>query len=59
MRLEVGPGELAGNFVSTARRDILGKDGKSSISIPELATAVPALLETIQKDLYNRGKCVP
>ncbi|KAJ5246478.1 prolyl-tRNA synthetase [Penicillium chermesinum] len=55
LRLEVGPGELAGNFVSTARRDILGKDGKGSIPIPELATAVPALLETIQKDLYNRA----
>ena len=55
LRIEFGPGESAGNFVSTARRDILGKDGKGKIDIPELATAVPALLETIQADLYSRA----
>lgn len=55
LRLEFGPGESAGHFVTAARRDISGKDGKSSIPIPDLATAVPALLETIQKDLYNRA----
>ncbi|KAJ5610973.1 ribose-phosphate pyrophosphokinase 1 [Penicillium lagena] len=55
LRLEFGPGESAGHFVTAARRDILGKEGKSSIPIPELATAVPALLETIQADLYKRA----
>ncbi|EEP75541.1 prolyl-tRNA synthetase [Uncinocarpus reesii 1704] len=55
LRLEFGPGESAGGFVTTSRRDIPGKEGKSSIPISELATAVPALLETIQADLYARA----
>ncbi|CAL5873334.1 uncharacterized protein PFLUO_LOCUS7605 [Penicillium psychrofluorescens] len=55
LRLEFGPGESSGHFVTAARRDILGKEGKSSIPIPELATAVPALLETIQADMYKRA----
>ncbi|CAK42588.1 hypothetical protein CBS63078_9546 [Aspergillus niger] len=55
LRLEFGPGELAGGFVTAARRDVPGKDGKAPIQISELTTAVPALLETIQKDLYNRA----
>ncbi|KAJ5194975.1 prolyl-tRNA synthetase [Penicillium cinerascens] len=55
LRLEFGPGESAGHFITAARRDIPGKDGKSTIPIPELATAVPALLETIQSDLLKRA----
>ena len=55
LRLEFGPGESAGHFVTAARRDVASKDSKISIPIPELATAVPALLETIQKDLYDRA----
>jgi prolyl-tRNA synthetase len=55
LRIEFGPGESAGHFVTTARRDVPGKEGKSTIPIPELSTAVPALLETIQKDLFNRA----
>ncbi|OGE47521.1 hypothetical protein PENARI_c042G01148 [Penicillium arizonense] len=54
LRLEFGPGESAGHFVTAARRD-MGKDGKTTIPIPELSTAVPELLETIQKDLYTRA----
>ena len=55
LRLEFGPGESEGHFVTTSRRDIAGKEGKSSIPITELNTQVPALLETIQKDLYERA----
>ena len=55
LRLEFGPGEAKGHFVTTARRDVLGKDGKGSIQISELNTEVPKLLETIQKDLYDRA----
>ncbi|KAJ5740337.1 proline--tRNA ligase [Penicillium malachiteum] len=55
LRLEFGPGESAGHFVTTSRRDIPGKDGKGTIAIPELATAVPALLDTIHDDLYKRA----
>lgn len=56
LRLEVGPGEIEGHFVTTSRRDIAGKDGKGKIPITELAKEVPALLETIQKDLYERAE---
>lgn len=56
LRIEFGPGESVGQFVTAARRDIPGKDGKSSIQISELSTAVPALLEQIQKDLYSRAE---
>ncbi|PLB40634.1 proline--tRNA ligase [Aspergillus candidus] len=55
LRIEFGPGESAGHFVTAARRDIPGKDGKSTVPIPELSTAVPALLETIQGDLFKRA----
>ena len=55
LRLEFGPGESQGHFVTTSRRDILGKDGKGSIPITEINTEVPKLLETIQADLYSRA----
>ncbi|PGH13262.1 proline-tRNA ligase [Polytolypa hystricis UAMH7299] len=55
LRLEFGPGESAGHFVTTSRRDIPGKEGKSVLPIADLATGVPALLETIQADLYSRA----
>lgn len=55
LRIEFGPGESAGHFVTTARRDVPGKEGKGTIPISELSTAVPALLDTIQKDLFKRA----
>ena len=55
LRLEFGPGESKGHFVTVSRRDIYGKEGKSEIQITELGTAIPALLETIQADLYTRA----
>lgn len=56
LRLEVGPGEIKGHFVTTSRRDIAGKDGKGKIAITELGKEVAALLETIQADLYQRAE---
>ena len=57
LRLEFGTKESRGHFVTASRRDIVGKDGKgkSEMPITELKTAVPALLETMQKDLYDRA----
>ena len=55
LRLEVGPGEIEGHFVTTSRRDIPGKEGKGRIAITELEKEAPALLETIQADLYRRA----
>ncbi|CRG83739.1 prolyl-tRNA synthetase [Talaromyces islandicus] len=55
LRLEFGPGESKGGFVTAARRDVLGKDGKSQIELKDLTTAVPALLDTIHDNLYRRA----
>lgn len=55
LRLEFGPGESSGHYVTTSRRDIAGKEGKSQIPIPELGTEIPKLLDTIQSDLYKRA----
>lgn len=55
LRLEFGPGESKGHYVTTSRRDIPGKDGKGQVAITELGTGVEKLLSTIQKDLYDRA----
>lgn len=55
LRLEIGPGELKGHYVTTSRRDLPKEESKGQISIPDLGTEVPKLLEQIQKDLYDRA----
>jgi prolyl-tRNA synthetase len=54
LRLEVGPRDLAAGQVVAARR--VAREGipaKQTVPIASLATVVPALLEEIQKDLYD------
>ena len=55
LRLEFGPGESKGHYVTTCRRDVPGKDGKGQIQITELGIEVPKLLQRIQRDLYDRA----
>jgi len=56
LRLEFGPGESEGHFVTTSRRDIEDKkEAKGTIPITQINTEVPALLGKIQKDLYDRA----
>jgi len=55
LRIEIGPRDLQNNSVTLARRDMPGKEGKSSASIDELAQRVPELLEEMQKALYQRA----
>ena len=52
LRLEVGPGEMKGEFVTVARRDTGEKD---KVSESELATKIPTLLDQIQSDLYTKA----
>ncbi|MDA4131860.1 MAG: proline--tRNA ligase [Thaumarchaeota archaeon] len=52
LRLEFGPKDAAKDVVSYARRDT---GEKGTIPIADMATQVPALLETIQKDLYDKA----
>lgn len=53
LRLEFGPKDAANDVVSYARRDT---GEKGTIPIAELTTKVPALLETIQQDMYNKAE---
>ncbi|KAK5078131.1 hypothetical protein LTR64_003464 [Lithohypha guttulata] len=55
LRLEFGPGESKGHFVTTSRRDLPKEDSKGQIAITELNTQIPELLEKIQADLYARA----
>lgn len=53
LRLEFGPKDAAASVVSYARRDT---GAKGTIPINELTTQIPALLETIQKDMYTKAE---
>lgn len=52
LRLELGPGEIKGSYVSTARRDT---GAKAKMPLAGLATGVPALLTTIQADMFAKA----
>ena len=54
LRLEFGPKDAAKGIVTTSRRDQEGSKGE--IPVADIAAEVPKLLETIQKDLYNKAK---
>ena len=52
LRLEYGPKDAAKSVVSFARRDT---GEKGTISIADISTEVPALLEKIQADMYDKA----
>jgi prolyl-tRNA synthetase len=54
LRLEFGPKDAEKGVVTTSRRDDQ-EGGKGTIPIADLATQVPQLLETIQKDMFQRA----
>ncbi|KAK2465049.1 hypothetical protein APHAL10511_003125 [Amanita phalloides] len=53
LRLEIGPNDLAKSQTLTVRRDTGGKD---PILLSSVQTAVQSLLDTIQKDMFNRAR---
>ncbi|KAI8052995.1 hypothetical protein BDF22DRAFT_686520 [Syncephalis plumigaleata] len=53
IRLEVGPKDLENRSTMSVRRD---NGAKQAIAVDNLATAVPALLATVQQDMFNRAK---
>jgi prolyl-tRNA synthetase len=55
LRLELGPKDVAKNSVVLARRDRPGKEGKAIVPQQGIAAAVVAMLEDIQKSLYDRA----
>ncbi|KAF4126508.1 prolyl-tRNA synthetase [Geosmithia morbida] len=53
LRIEFGPKDAANKVISYARRDT---GDKGQIPIADIGTKVPELLETIQKDMYNKAE---
>jgi prolyl-tRNA synthetase len=53
VRLEVGPKDVAKQAVMSVRRDTRAKE---SVAIADLATRLPALLEEIQRDLFQAAR---
>jgi prolyl-tRNA synthetase len=55
LRIEVGPKDIEKNSVAFARRDILGKAGKTFAARDQLAAQVAEMLQTIQASLYEKA----
>lgn len=53
LRLEVGPKDVENGKTLTVRRD---NKAKEPLALADITTTVPALLEQIQKDMFNRAK---
>ena len=53
IRLEIGPRDVEAGQVICVRRDT---GEKTTLSINELGTAIPQLLETIQKDMLEKAR---
>jgi prolyl-tRNA synthetase len=55
LRIEIGPRDLQKEQVVLARRDVLGREGKSFVSMDGLREQVDGLLAGIQQALYDRA----
>jgi prolyl-tRNA synthetase len=55
VRLEIGPRDMQGQSVMSARRDVAGKEGKAPIALDALASRIPELLDEIQQSLLDQA----
>ena len=55
LRIEIGPKDVAKNAVMLARRDVPGREGKTSVSMDSLTAEVTRLLDDIQAALLKRA----
>ena len=55
LRIEIGPKDVEKGTVAFARRDLLGKQGKSFVPRTQLQGQVAEMLQTIQVSLYERA----
>ncbi len=55
LRIEIGPKDVDKGTVVFARRDMLGRAGKSFVSMDQLAAQVAEMLKTIQASLFDRA----
>jgi prolyl-tRNA synthetase len=55
LRVEIGPKDVQKKTVMIARRDIPGRDGKSSISIDNLDEQIPDILDAIHDNMLAKA----
>ncbi len=55
LRIEIGPRDVTNRQVMLARRDIPGREGKTSASWDGLETTVAEMLTTIQQAIYQKA----
>jgi prolyl-tRNA synthetase len=55
LRIEIGPKDIENNAVMVSRRDIPGREGKSSISIDSLENRIPEILDEIHDNLLAKA----
>ena len=55
LRIEIGPRDLEKQQIVLARRDILGKEGKTFVPIDNATETVKQMLDTIQADMLKRA----
>jgi len=55
LRLEIGPRDVQKEQVVLARRDILGREGKSFVPTAGLGERVKEMLDTVQQALFDRA----
>ncbi len=56
LRVEIGPRDVENRQVVLARRDIPGREGKSSVPVDEVVSHVQFMLDTVQQALFDRAK---
>lgn len=56
LRIEIGPKDVESGTITFARRDLPGKEGKSTVSQMQLAGQVAEALQTIQVSLYDQAR---
>jgi prolyl-tRNA synthetase len=56
IRMELGPKDLAVGQVVCARRDKTERSDKIALKLQEVGPKIPELLDTIQKNLFDRAK---
>src|ERR1700752_5300652 len=55
VRVELGPKDVAKQAAVLARRDRPGREGKISVSIPDVATTIEKLLDEIHRSMYDKA----
>ena len=55
LRIEIGPKDVEKGSVAMARRDVLGREGKSFVSQDNLAATITEMLTTIQTSMLEKA----